>query len=49
MKDESRFSESSLELVLTSEASQERAEVLAHQLLERRLVACATLLPGRSL
>jgi periplasmic divalent cation tolerance protein len=49
MKDESRFSESSLELVLTSEASQERAEALAHQLLERRLVACATLLPGRSL
>jgi periplasmic divalent cation tolerance protein len=38
-----------LELVLTSEASQERAEMLAQTLLQRRLVACATLLPGRSL
>lgn len=38
-----------LELVLTSEASQERAESLALCLLERRLVACATLLQGRSL
>jgi periplasmic divalent cation tolerance protein len=45
----SRTGESRLELVLTSEAGQERAEALAHQLLERRLVACATLLPGRSL
>jgi periplasmic divalent cation tolerance protein len=38
-----------LALVLTSEGGQERAEALARQLLERRLVACATLLPGCSL
>ena len=49
MDDASRACENSLELVLTSEDSQERAEHLAHQLLERRLVACVTLLPGRSL
>lgn len=49
MDDASRSGESRLELVLTSEADQERAEGLAHQLLERRLVACATLLPGHSL
>jgi periplasmic divalent cation tolerance protein len=38
-----------LMLVLTSEATAERAEALALALLERRLVACATLLPGTSL
>ena len=38
-----------LELVLTSEADRERAEALARRLLERQLVACATLLPGHSL
>ncbi|MFM7734349.1 MAG: divalent-cation tolerance protein CutA [Cyanobium sp.] len=38
-----------LALVLTSEAGQGQAEALARQLLEQRLVACATLLPGRSL
>jgi periplasmic divalent cation tolerance protein len=38
-----------LELVLTGEGSPERAEALALALLERRLVACASLLPGRSL
>lgn len=49
MDDAIRSGASRLELVLTSEAGQERAEALAFQLLERRLVACATLLPGRSL
>jgi periplasmic divalent cation tolerance protein len=38
-----------LELVLTGEGSPERAESLALALLERRLVACASLLPVRSL
>ena len=38
-----------LELVLTSEADSERAEALARALLERRLVACASLRPSRSL
>lgn len=36
-------------VVLSSEASEERAEALARQLLERRLVACVSLLPVRSL
>jgi periplasmic divalent cation tolerance protein len=43
------MAERPLELVLTGEGSPERAEALALALLERRLVACATLLPGRSL
>ena len=43
------MAETPLELVLTSEGSPERAEALALALLERRLVACASLLPGRSL
>jgi periplasmic divalent cation tolerance protein len=38
-----------LELVLTSEGTPELAEALALALLERGLVACASLLPGRSL
>lgn len=38
-----------LVVVLTSEASAEQAEQLARSLLERRLVACASLLPVRSL
>ena len=38
-----------LELVLTSEADPERAESLARALLERRLVACASLQTCRSL
>ena len=38
-----------LELVLTSEADLERAEALARALLERRLVACVSLQPCRSL
>lgn len=37
-----------LQLVLTTEASAERAQALAGALLERRLVACASLLPVRS-
>lgn len=37
-----------LVVVLSSEASAELAEALARQLLERRLVACASLLPVRS-
>ena len=36
-------------VVLSSEASGDRAEALARQLLERRLVACVSLLPVRSL
>ena len=36
-------------LVLSSEANEERAEALARQLLEQRLVACVSLLPVRSL
>jgi periplasmic divalent cation tolerance protein len=43
------MAETPLELVLTSEGSPERAEALALALLERRLVACVSLLPGRSL
>jgi periplasmic divalent cation tolerance protein len=43
------MAEMPLELVLTSEGTPERAEALALALLERRLVACASLLPGRSL
>ena len=35
-------------VVLTSEATPERAEALAHALLEQRLVACVSLLPVRS-
>ena len=35
-------------VVLSSEANEERAEALARQLLERRLVACVSLLPVRS-
>lgn len=38
-----------LVLVLSSEACAERAEALARQLLEQRLVACVSLLPVRSL
>jgi len=38
-----------LAVVLSSEASQERAEALARHLLEQRLVACVSLLPVRSL
>lgn len=37
-----------LQLVLTTEASAERARALAQALLERRLVACASLLPVQS-
>ncbi len=37
-----------LSLVLTSEGSPERAEALAQELVERGLVACASLLPVRS-
>ena len=36
-------------MVLTAEADSERAEALARVLLERRLVACVSLLPVRSL
>jgi len=36
-------------VVLTSEATSERAEALARSLLEQRLVACVSLLPVRSL
>ncbi len=36
-------------VVLSSEANEERAEALARQLLERRLVGCVSLLPVRSL
>lgn len=43
------MSERALVLVLTSEGSPERAEALALALLERRLVACVSLLPVRSL
>ena len=39
---------SRLSLVLTSEGSAERAEALARQLVQRRLVACASLWPVRS-
>lgn len=35
-------------VVLTSEASPERADALAHALLEQRLVACVSVLPVRS-
>jgi periplasmic divalent cation tolerance protein len=38
-----------LALVLTTEASQDKAEALARVLLERNLVACATLFPVQSL
>jgi periplasmic divalent cation tolerance protein len=38
-----------LMLVLSTEASQELAEGLARELLRRRLVACVSLLPVRSL
>jgi periplasmic divalent cation tolerance protein len=41
--------ETPLELVLTSEADDERAEALARTLLERRLAACVSLHPCRSL
>ena len=37
-----------LALVLTTEASRERAEALALALLERRVVACVSLLPVQS-
>ncbi|MEI6031638.1 MAG: divalent-cation tolerance protein CutA [Synechococcaceae cyanobacterium ELA739] len=37
-----------LSLVLTSEGSAERAESLARELVQRRLVACASLWPVRS-
>jgi periplasmic divalent cation tolerance protein len=37
-----------LQLVLTTEASAERARALAAELLELRLVACASLLPVQS-
>jgi periplasmic divalent cation tolerance protein len=37
-----------ISLVLTTEASRERAEVLALALLEQRLVACVSLLPVQS-
>ena len=40
---------SSLVLALTTEGDQDRAEALAETLLERRLVACVSLLPQRSL
>jgi periplasmic divalent cation tolerance protein len=42
------MSEHRLCLVLTTESSLERAESLAEALLERRLVACASLFPVRS-
>jgi len=41
--------ERSICVVLTSEATSERAEALARSLLEQRLVACVSLLPVRSL
>ena len=37
-----------LQLVLTTEAGPDRAQALATQLLERRLVACVSLLPVQS-
>ncbi len=37
-----------LSLVLTSEGTAERAEALARELVQRRLVACASLWPVRS-
>jgi periplasmic divalent cation tolerance protein len=40
--------EQALVLVLTTEASREQAEALALALLERRLVACVSLLPVQS-
>jgi periplasmic divalent cation tolerance protein len=40
--------EQPLALVLTTEASRERAEALALALLERRVVACVSLLPVQS-
>jgi periplasmic divalent cation tolerance protein len=40
---------SSVCVVLTSEATPERAEALARALLDQRLVACVSLLPVRSL
>lgn len=41
--------EQAVAVVLTAEADVERAEVLARELLERRLVACVSLLPVHSL
>lgn len=46
---ESTPAEQPLELVLTTEASRERAEALAAFLIEQRLVACASLGEVRSL
>lgn len=43
------MAETPLDLVLTSEADAPRAEALARTLLERRLVACVSLQPCRSL
>jgi periplasmic divalent cation tolerance protein len=43
------MAEMPMEFVLSGESSLEQAEALALALLERRLVACASLLPGRSL
>ncbi|MFM7265957.1 MAG: divalent-cation tolerance protein CutA [Cyanobium sp.] len=43
------MAETPLEVVLTSEADPVRAEALARTLLERRLVACVSLQPCRSL
>ena len=46
---EDRCSDTAIVVVLTSEAGEMEAKALALQLLERRLVACVSLLPVRSL
>ena len=45
----SQVESKNLVLALTTERNQEQAELLARQLLERRLVACVSLLPIHSL
>ena len=46
---ESQVESQNLVLALTTERNREQAELLARQLLERRLVACVSLLPIHSL
>ena len=46
---ESQVDSQNLVLALTTERNREQAELLARQLLERRLVACVSLLPIHSL
>jgi periplasmic divalent cation tolerance protein len=48
MKEPAGEGERTLALVLTTEASRERAEALALTLLQQRLVACVSLLPVQS-